>query len=414
MKILMLGRSLPLARRSGKASREQRFARHLARSHRVTLGFVTDDPNPVGAVSSLREEFGDLEFAVVPRGWRTLASAVSLATGDSCTLAYARSSALAGRLRDRLRTESYDVIYVSSSSMIQYALEADPAVPVVVDLGDVDSRWWSRQAEARSFPGANFYRTEAARLRLAEAAIAQRAACCIVSSLHAARAVAAGEGAAPVIIPNGVDVDYFTPFLRLPSAPAVLFLGPLESDRQVNAAAEFCRTVAPAVRRRFPAARFLLMSSEMAPSAQALARMEGVEVVSAVGDIRPILHRATVGVAPLAADGEPQTSILEAMCSGLPVISTTDATEGARRPGGARAPRGGRAQRLRRAGVGAVRQRVSAGRAGRQSGRVRAGPPLVGRDRCAAGADARVRDTGGGCSRRRGSRRCEWPRAEFA
>jgi len=328
MKILMLGRSLPLARRNGKATREQRFARHLARCHRVTLGFVTDDPNPVGAVSSLREEFGDLEFAVVPRGWRTLASAVSLATGDSCTLAYARSSALATRLRDRLRTESYDVIYVSSSSMIQYALEADPAVPVVVDLGDVDSRWWSRQAEARSFPGANFYRTEAARLRLAEEAIARRAACCIVSSPHAARAVAAGEGAARVIIRNGVGVDYFTPSLRLPSAPVALFLGPLDSDRQVSAAAEFCRTVAPAVRRRFPAARFLLMSREMAPSAQALAGMEGVEVVSAVGDIRPFLYRATIGVAPLAADGDLQTSILEAMCSGLPVISTTDATKG--------------------------------------------------------------------------------------
>jgi glycosyltransferase involved in cell wall biosynthesis len=328
MKILMLGRSLPLARRGDQATREQRFARHLARSHCLTLAFVTDDPNPVGVVSALREEFGDLEFAVVPRGWKTLASAVSMATGDSCTLTYARSSALATRLRDRLRSESYDLIYVSSSSMIQYALDADPAVPVVIDLSDVDSRWWSRQARERSFPGANFYRTEAARLRLAEEAIARRAACCIVSSPHAARAVAAGEGAAPVIIPNGVDVDYFIPSLRLPSAPVVLFLGPLESDRQVSAAAEFCRTVAPAVRRRFPAARFLLMSSEMAPAAQALARMEGVEVVSAVGDIRPILYRATIGVAPLAADGEPQTSILEAMCSGLPVISTTDATKG--------------------------------------------------------------------------------------
>ncbi len=231
MKILMLGRSLPLTRRGGKATREQRFARHLARSHRLTLAFVTDDPNPVGAVSALREEFGDLEFAVVPRGWKTLASAVSLATGDSCTLAYARSSALATRLRDRVRSESYDLIYVSSSSMIQYALEADPAVPVVMDLGDVDSRWWSRQARERSFPGANFYRTEAARLRLAEEAIARRASLCIVSSPHAARAVELGDGPAPVIIRNGVDVDYFIPALRLPAAPAVLFLSPLESDR---------------------------------------------------------------------------------------------------------------------------------------------------------------------------------------
>ena len=328
MKILLLGRSLPLARRSGRATREQRFARHLLRSHRLTLGFVTDDPNPVGTVSALRDEFGDLEFAVVPRGWKTLASAVSLATGDSCTLAYARSIALATRLRDRLRSESYDLIYVSSSSMIQYALEADPAVPVVVDLGDVDSRWWSRQAAERSFPGANFYRTEAARLRLAEEAISRRASRCIVSSPQAARAVDLGEGASPDIIPNGVDLDYFIPALRLPAAPAVLFLSPLESDRQVAAAAQFCRTVVPAVRRKLPAARFLVVGGQLAPSALGLARIDGVEVASAIEDIRPFLHRASLGVAPLTVEGEAQTSILEAMCSGLPVITTTQATEG--------------------------------------------------------------------------------------
>jgi glycosyltransferase involved in cell wall biosynthesis len=328
MKILMLGRSLPLARRGDQATREQRFARHLARSHCLTLAFVTDDPNPVGVVSALREEFGDLEFAVVPRGWKTLASAVSMATGDSCTLTYARSSALATRLRDRLRSESYDLIYASSSSMIQYALEADPAVPVVIDLSDVDSRWWSRQARERSFPGANFYRTEAARLRLAEEAIARRAARCIVSSPQAARAMDLGDGPAPVIIPNGVDVDYFIPALRRPAAPTVLFLSPLESDRQVDAAAEFLRTVAPAVRRRLPAARFLVVGGKQAPSAEGLARMEGVEVARAAADIRPFLHRATIGVAPLAADGELQTNILEAMSSGLPVVSTTHATEG--------------------------------------------------------------------------------------
>jgi glycosyltransferase involved in cell wall biosynthesis len=56
--------------------------------------------------------------------------------------------------------------------------------------------------------------------------------------------------------------------------------------------------------------------------------MDGVEVASSIDDIRPYLHRATLGVAPLAAEGEPQTSILEAMCSGLPVITTTHAIEG--------------------------------------------------------------------------------------
>jgi glycosyltransferase involved in cell wall biosynthesis len=328
MRILMLGRWLPLARRGAQATREQRVARHLARSHELTLTFVTDDRNPVGAVSALREEFGDFEFAVVDRGWKTLSSAVSLATGDSCTLAYARSSALTTRLRDRIRTDAYDLIHVSSSSMIQYALEADPAVPVTADLGEVESQWWARQARERSFPAANFFRTEAARLRLAEEAIARRAACCIVASPRAARAVNTGAAPSPQVIASGVDVDYLIPALRMPAAPAVILLSSPATHRDVSLVAEFCRGVMPVVRRRVPAARMLIVGRDLVPAARELAGIEGVEVAGPVTDIRPYLHRAALGVAPPTGEAVLQTSILEAMCSGLPVIGTTRATEG--------------------------------------------------------------------------------------
>ncbi|MEK7369943.1 MAG: hypothetical protein AAB265_00675, partial [candidate division NC10 bacterium] len=158
MNILMLGRWLPTPRRAEEAGREHRFARHLARTHSLTLAFVTDEPNPAGCISALRGEFSDIEFAVVPRGWKTLSSAVRLATGESCTMAYHRSEALSTRLRDRMRSARYDLVHVSSSSMIRYALELDADVPVIMDFGDIDSEWWLRQARLRSFPGANFYR----------------------------------------------------------------------------------------------------------------------------------------------------------------------------------------------------------------------------------------------------------------
>jgi polysaccharide biosynthesis protein PslH len=212
VKVLMLGRWLPLARRAGAGNREYDFARHLAREHRVTVAFTTDDADDVYGPSMLRQEFGDIEFAVVPRGWKYLTGAISLATGDSCTLAYFRSPALSARLADRMKTGGYDLVYVSSSSMIQYALELDPGVPLLVDFGEVDSEWWRSQADLRSFPGANFYRTEAARLRTAEAAAAARASACIVTNPQAGAAVAQFAPWAPLtVIPTGAgpasDVD---------------------------------------------------------------------------------------------------------------------------------------------------------------------------------------------------------------
>ena len=327
MKILMLGRWLPVSRRRENATRELRLARQLARSHRLTLAFVTDDPQPAGAISALRAEFGDLEFAVVTRGWKTLSSAVSLATGSSASMAYARSAALATRLRDRLRVDAYDAICVTSSSMIQYALDADPAVPIVMDFAEVDSRWWLRQAGERSFPGANFYRTEAARLRLAEVVMARRAARSVVSSASAARSVDTPAGSPPVVVPSGVDVDHFIPALRMPGTPIVLLLSPLESAADVQATAAFCRATVPAMRRRHPGTRFAVVGRNLPLSARDLAQVHGVEVHEHVADIRPLLHRATLAVAPFPSEVSPPSAILEAMCAGLPVVTAADTAD---------------------------------------------------------------------------------------
>jgi glycosyltransferase involved in cell wall biosynthesis len=322
MKIMMLGRWLPVGRRGTDATREQRLARQLARLHRLTLAFVTDVPNPAGAVSALRGEFGDLEFAVVTRGWKTLSSAVSLATGSSATMAYARSAALGARLRDRLRVGSYDLICVTSSSMIQYALDADPAIPIVMDFADVDSYWWMSQARERSF-GANFYRTEAARLRLAEQVMVRRAARSIVASAEAARRVEGPAEAQPIVVPSGVDVEHFIPALRMPGTPAVLYLGALDRDADVTAASDILREMVPAVRRRHAAARFLVAGRALPASARELARIPGVEVANDVADIRPILHRATLAVAPHPDGAGTRRALLEAMCTGLPLVTTT-------------------------------------------------------------------------------------------
>jgi hypothetical protein len=285
-------------------------------------------------VSALRAEFADIEFAVVPRGWKCLSSALSLATGESCTLTYFRSAALSTRLLDRVRRGRYDAVYVSSSSMIQYALELPPAIPTVVDFGDVDSEWWRIQAGNPSLLRARFYRTEATRLRLAEAAIARRAAARVAASLQAADVVRGFlPGAPAIVIPDGVDTDHFSPVLRLPASPTVAVVSPLPGEAAVEEAARFCRAVVPAVQRVLPSARFVVVSREAAPGAWRLGQIPGVEVVSAEADTRPWLHRASVAIAPVASRTAP-TGVLEALATALPVVGTSAGCQGLAAPSG--------------------------------------------------------------------------------
>lgn len=321
MNILMLGRWVGAPRYPLKATREYHVGRMLAQKHSLTLAFTTDHPNAVGPISSLRSEFGDLEFTVVPRTWKSLTSAVRLMTGESCTLSYFRSEALRSRLADRIRSTPYDLVCVSSSSAIQYALEIDPAIPLIVDFAHLDSEWWMRQASRGSFPGSRFFQTEGIRLRATEALAARRAAHCLVATPQAAQLVQAFKPAGPVtIVADGVDVENVRSRPRRGGPPTVVLATALGGASESRDALEFVRQVMPAVRSQYPEVR-LVISSHESPRDPALThRIPGVEVDAPRPDIRPALARAALAVAPLWTSDNVRQTVLQPMGAGVPVV----------------------------------------------------------------------------------------------
>ena len=326
MNVLMLGRWLPPPRRPVRGMREYEFARHLARHHRLTLAFVADNPDAAGAISALRSEFGDLEFSSVPRGWKSLASAVRLATGESCTLSYFRSEALRTRLAERLRRTRYDLVFVSSSTMIRYALEVDPAIPLVADFAGVGSEWWLQQAVRGSFPGTRFFRTEGTRLRLAENAAARRAARCIVDSPAAARIVQSFQPAGPpLVIADGVDVSPGGRGLRQAGTPTVVVSLSGGGGAELREAAAFWGKTVAAIRAAVPAARVVAVAREPLPADWPVPA--GVEVAAPGQDVRPLLHARAVGTAVAGSDADPVPGILEPMAAGLPAVVTSRVRE---------------------------------------------------------------------------------------
>jgi polysaccharide biosynthesis protein PslH len=61
-----------------------------------------------------------------------------------------------------------------------------------------------------------------------------------------------------------------------------------------------------------------------------LARRPGVTVTGTVSDVRPHLSGATVSVAPFRVSRGVQNKVLEAMASGVPVVSTRLGVQGVR------------------------------------------------------------------------------------
>jgi glycosyltransferase involved in cell wall biosynthesis len=255
-------------------------------------------------------------------------SAVSLATGESCTLSYSRSEALRTRLGERLKSGSYELVMVTSSNMIQYTADIDPSIPLLMDFGELDSEWWISQAKLATFPGSRFFRTEGARLRGAEAAAARRAAACVAASEKAAATIRSLAGDASVtVIPNGIDSDSLGTKIRLGKVPTVVFCASLGDASEVDDLGRFCEMVLPVVRTKIPGVRFVVVGRESVRYDRSIASVKGVEVVASSTEIRSLFHSEAVAVAPLWSTTDVRASVLEPMAAGIPVVATTNACE---------------------------------------------------------------------------------------
>ncbi len=125
----------------------------------------------------------------------------------------------------------------------------------------------------------------------------------------------------PVVVPNGVDIDWFR-FTPVPSAPRVVFTGALHTLPNRDGIEWFCRAVWPLIRTQVPAATLDVVGARPPAEVLALQRMVGVTVHPNVADVRPYLERARVAVVPLRIGSGSRLKALEAMAAGRPVVGS--------------------------------------------------------------------------------------------
>ena len=328
MRILFLAHRLPYPPHTGDKVRAYHISQHLAKHHAVTLGSMSDERDADRAAGELRRTLEAVEVEVISRRWKRLVALGVLLAGGCATISYFSSYGLRRRLRWRVREKPFDLLYISSSSMAQYA-KCAPDIPAVVDFVDVDSDKWVQYGRQLGFARGWVYSLEGRRLRRHEREAARRAACALVATEAEAALLRELSPSADVsVVPNGVDLEYFTPSGKSGSAPTIVFTGAMDYFPNVDAVTWFCGSIYPRIRRAVPEAAFLIVGRNPTPNVRALGRLSGVEVTGAVEDVRPFLARAALAVAPLRIARGVQNKVLEAMAAGLPVVATPRAQEG--------------------------------------------------------------------------------------
>ena len=130
------------------------------------------------------------------------------------------------------------------------------------------------------------------------------------------------------IIENGVDMERFAPASDGGPRRRLVYIGTMDYYPNVEAVTWFTRRIWPRVRERFPEWRLTLVGGNPWQAVRDLGKEPGVEVTGTVPDVRPYYRDAVASIVPLHTGGGTRLKILEAMASGVPVISTTIGAEG--------------------------------------------------------------------------------------
>jgi glycosyltransferase involved in cell wall biosynthesis len=304
--------------------RSYQFVRQLAREHEVTV-LAAATPAEQDAVAALRTICQRVEAVPlsVPASLRSCA--LGLARRQPLQARVCFLPALQRRLASLLAEQPFDCAQVEhlragllGSSLVQ-------RLPTIYDAVDCISLLLERTRQgSHSRRQRLLAALELGPTRAFEAGLLRRFERALATSAEDAAALQAlaPERPPPLVLPNGVDLDYFQPFDGPPEPATVVLSGKMSYHANATAALHFVHQIWPLVRARRPDARLRIAGSGPPAALTALAHDPSIEVTGYLPDLRPALRRATLAVCPVTVKVGLQNKILEAMALGLPVVSS--------------------------------------------------------------------------------------------
>ncbi len=312
--------------------RPYNWIKYLARQgHQITLLALEPSGEDGSGLDDLRTWCHEVHLVSLPR-WRPFGNALrAIPSKTPLQAAYSRSPEMAALIRQTQAKTKFEVVHVEHLRGSELS-QAVNGLPIVFDSVDSITLLFERVlSEGPNWRSRFLAWLDLARTRHYEASLLNRFARVLVTSPLDKEALAK-ISTSPVetahrlvVLPNGVDLDYFRP-LDIPLEPAtVVFTGKMSYHANIAAALDLATKVMPLVWQKIPTARLIIAGKDPSPQLHALAADRRIEITGTVPDLRPYLAKAVVSVTPIRYGVGIQNKVLEAMAMATPVVSSPQA-----------------------------------------------------------------------------------------
>lgn len=345
MRILALYPFLPYPVLSGAAMRGCSVLDVLSSAHEVTLAsFVGKDDRPSELPSwKTYPRFSQPPILVprqqqeeiTPQGQRLRTLGSGLAAFQPEMVRFFDSASMWNRIAS-LDMDKFDAVHVRLLGMTPYALALKRMAPhlrLVIDLDDNPSLLLYRNLrnpQAKAKPRMVLWQLrELVRLFAFELRALRRFDSVWICSAIDRRRMSRRLGPKRVlVVENVIDTERLAGIDRRQDKPSIIMVGDFNYPPNAEGASFFVLNAWPEIRSALPETELWLVGKNTNPRVLAWDGKDGIHVTGMVDDVRQYLARATVSVAPLFVGTGTKLKILEALASGIPVVTTRIGAEG--------------------------------------------------------------------------------------
>ena len=323
MKLFVLLSRVPYPIEKGDKLRAFHQLRCLSRDNQVVLCALNDAPLHPDAVKILSSFCTGVHIVPINKVGMVLNLVRALFSGKPFQVGYFYRSK-AQRAVDKLIAASHpDHIFCQLIRVAEYVRHSP--IPKTLDYQDIFSMGAKRRAETSSFFLRMFFRLEYKRLLRYEHDVFADFDHKTMISLPDRQLLPHPLRDQVVIVPNGVDHQFFSPMDK-PKEYDIVFTGNMGYAPNVDAALFIAEAILPLVLAKLPHAKLLLAGATPHPKVAAL-QSDSITVTGWVDDIRQCYASSRIFIAPMRIGTGLQNKLLEAMAMRLPCITSALANE---------------------------------------------------------------------------------------
>lgn len=326
MKILFLVPFLPIDQMSGGQTRWYHLIKHLSKKHEITLMSLIKDDEEKKYLPQIEKYCKKVYVFKRPKSpWTFRNLFLTFITFNPLVVIRNLSLEERAAIKKELSEHNYDLIHAETFYVMPHIPKTN--IPIVLVEPTIEFSVYKHYVDNEVKPILKpIYMFDVVKLRLWEKYYWKKAKRLFAVSEEDKNIMQSEVPGVDIgVIPNGVDLEFFeSKKVTKKNPPHILYHGNFKWMQNVEAVNLLVHEVWPKIKQKIKSVKLWISGRNVPPEIVAYSKEDSnIEISESVEDNRDVYKAATLLVTPIRGPGGTRLKVLEAMASGLPVVSTS-------------------------------------------------------------------------------------------